>query len=292
MVSVAQEQCLPQDRYIKVGSHNIRYWCWGDKGSTLILLHGGGNCIEYWQDNILALAAHHRVYAFDMLGAGRSDKPTSHDYSIAAGAECLRTFMDALSIEKATLIGTSAGGAIALKLALMYPERLDKLVLVSSVGMSRKLSTLFRLALIPGIGEFLTRPSSKSAEMLVKQTTYNLTAIRPEYTKLLYEMSVLAGAQTAKLEALRQNADLCGWKPELINSIVNHLHEIAIPTLILWGKQDRIVPVEGAYIAAQKIPQARLHIFDCCGHWVAIEKMQEFNKIVLEFLAQTAIAAL
>ncbi|MEH1788644.1 MAG: alpha/beta hydrolase [Nostoc sp.] len=283
MIPVVQEQCILQDQYIQVASDNIRYWCLGNKGSTLILLHGGGNCIEYWQDNILALAAHHRVYAFDMVGAGRSDKPASHDYFIGSGAEVLRAFMDALSIEKATVIGSSAGGAIALKLALTYPERLNKLVLVSSVGMSRKLPTLFRLALMPGLGEFLTRPSRKSAVMLTKQTMYNPTTVRPEYVELLYEMSILPGAHKAKLEALRQNADLCGWKAELINPIVNNLSKITKPTLIIWGKQDRIVPVESAYIAAQKIPNACLHIFDGCGHWASIEKAQEFNQLVLEF---------
>ncbi len=115
-----------QDRYVKVGSINTRYWQLGNSGSVVILLHGGGGYIELWKSNILELAQHHRVYAFDMVGAGRSDKPNA-EYTFDFMARFTRDFMAALNIHHASLIGTSAGGGVALTFALKFPELLDKL---------------------------------------------------------------------------------------------------------------------------------------------------------------------
>jgi 4,5:9,10-diseco-3-hydroxy-5,9,17-trioxoandrosta-1(10),2-diene-4-oate hydrolase len=95
----------PQDQYIKVGSVKTRYWVLGDKGLIVILLHGGGGFIECWLDNIFALAQYHRVYAFDMVGAGRSDKPDSQNYACDDWVRFLKSFMDVLQIERATLRG-------------------------------------------------------------------------------------------------------------------------------------------------------------------------------------------
>lgn len=123
----------PQDNYIKLGSVNIRYWSEG-KGKPIILLHGGGSSIEIWSFNIGLIAQYYRVYAFDMVGTGKSDKPSA-SYSLDYQTEFLQKFMNELDIDRATLIGNSMGGSIALKLALKSPERVDKLVLVSSFGL-------------------------------------------------------------------------------------------------------------------------------------------------------------
>jgi len=275
----------PQDQYIKVGSVKTRYWVLGDKGLIVILLHGGGGFIECWLDNIFALAQYHRVYAFDMVGAGRSDKPDSQNYACDDWVRFLKSFMDVLQIERATLIGTSGGGATALKFALMFPECLDKLVLTNSGGLGKETPIGFKLALIPGVGELLTHPSPMGIGIAVKQAVYDLTTINKQFIEMLYQMAALPGAQQAILKFLRTNANFRGWKPEFIDPIVSKLSTIASPTLIIHGQQDKLVPVAHAHVAAKNIPNAQLHIFDHCGHWASIEHPEEFNQLVLEFLA-------
>jgi 4,5:9,10-diseco-3-hydroxy-5,9,17-trioxoandrosta-1(10),2-diene-4-oate hydrolase len=113
------------DRYVKVGSVNTRYWQLGSSGSPIVLLHGGGGYIELWKHNIFELAKHHRVYAFDMVGAGRSDKPDAK-YTFDFMARFTRDFMKVLDIPQASFIGTSAGGGAALALTLNFLELVDR----------------------------------------------------------------------------------------------------------------------------------------------------------------------
>ncbi len=128
----------PQDRYVQVGQINTRYWTEGDKGTTVILLHGIGSSVETWTYNISVLAQHHRVYAVDLVGAGRSDKPPA-TYSLTYLAQFVLGFMDAMSIECASLVGNSLGGGVALQFALNFPQKVEKLVLVNSLGLGKEI---------------------------------------------------------------------------------------------------------------------------------------------------------
>lgn len=111
----------PQDRYIRVGQINIRYWAEGSQGSPVVLIHGIGGYIESWLPSFDVLAAQHRVYAVDLLGHGRTDKPLDVSYKIADLAQFVKDFMAALEIEHAHLVGHSLGGAIATRLSLVCP---------------------------------------------------------------------------------------------------------------------------------------------------------------------------
>jgi 4,5:9,10-diseco-3-hydroxy-5,9,17-trioxoandrosta-1(10),2-diene-4-oate hydrolase len=133
-----------QDQYIQIGSINTRYWSAGNQGDPIVLLHGGGSSIEVWSYNIQALAQHHRVFAFDMVGSGLSDKP-GVPYSLEYQLQFLNTFLDTFDIQHTSLIGNSMGGSIALKFALQSPERVRKLGLVSSFGLGREIDFSDRL---------------------------------------------------------------------------------------------------------------------------------------------------
>lgn len=114
---------LPQDRYIKVGNINTRYWQAGDKGSNVVLVHGLGGFCENWMYNIEPLAKQHRVYAFDLVGFGRSDKtPLVKD--IYQFVQFISDFMDAKKIDKASLIGNSFGGGLILQFAVQFPQKI------------------------------------------------------------------------------------------------------------------------------------------------------------------------
>lgn len=163
---------LIQDQYIKVGSINTRYWSTGTQGTPVILLHGGGSSIEVWEHNIEALAKNHRVFAFDMVGTGLSDKPAV-TYSLDYQLQFLRAFLDTLDIQKADLIGNSMGGSIALKFALESPEQVSKLGLISSFGLGREIDIYDRLlAAFPAIAKLIP-PSRSGVRMVLNSCVYD-----------------------------------------------------------------------------------------------------------------------
>ncbi|MBD2101661.1 alpha/beta fold hydrolase [Leptolyngbya sp. FACHB-261] len=270
-----------QDQYVKVGSVNTRYWQAGDSGKTVILLHGGGGYIELWKHNIFELAKHHRVYAFDMVGAGRSDKPDA-DYTFDFMAQFTRDFMKALEISKASLIGASAGGGVALTFAMDFPELVDRLILVGSAGLGKEISFLLRITTLPGLGRLFSSPSKTGMALLCKRAVYDSQLITDEIVEEFYQMATLPGAAKAILNVGRSNFNIWG---QFYQPIAKRLQTITTPTLIIWGRQDPMVPVSHAQNAARLIPNAQLEIFEECGHWSSIEHPQKFNQLVLEFLS-------
>jgi pimeloyl-ACP methyl ester carboxylesterase len=270
-----------QEQYAKVGSVNTRYWQAGDSGNTVILLHGGGGYIELWKHNIFELAKHHRVYAFDMVGAGRSDKPDAN-YTFDFMAQFTRDFMKALDISKASLIGTSAGGGVALTVALNFSELVDRLILVGSAGLGKEINFLLRITTLPGLGRLFSSPSKSGVAMLCKQAVYDSNLITDEIVEEFYQMATLPGASEATLNVGRSNFNIWG---QFYQPIAERLQMITASTLIIWGRQDSMVPVSHAENAAKIIPNTRLEIFEKCGHWSSIEHPQKFNQLVLEFLS-------
>jgi pimeloyl-ACP methyl ester carboxylesterase len=271
----------PQDRYIKIGDVNSRYWQVGDVGSPVILLHGGGGYIELWRHNILALAKHHRVYAFDMVGAGRADKPDNVDYTFDYMARFVRDFMQALAIPRASLIGASAGGAVTLSVMLQFPELVEKAILVGSAGLGKEVSWLLKLPTLPLVGELLGSPSRSSLKMLCQHAVYNRQIMTDEMVEEFYQMAILPGASASMLNLGRANFNLWGQ----FDRFSDRLATIDTPTLIIWGRQDPMVPLAQGQNAARIMPNARLEIIEECGHWSPIEHPDLFNRLGLEFLA-------
>jgi pimeloyl-ACP methyl ester carboxylesterase len=276
----------PQDQYVKVGDINTRFWQAGDTGSTVVLVHGLGGSIENWEHNIDALAHRHRVYAVDLLGFGRTDKiPLVKDMNVLV--KFLADFLDTQNIEKATLVGNSMGGALILGVTLRSPQKVDKLVLVNNGGIGREVNIIFRIASVPFLGRLLMgRPSLKSVEKLYKNLFYDPAVITPEMLRTALELATLPGATEALLSATRAGISIWGQRAKYTKELLSNLGKITTPTLIFWGRQDRILPVAHAQIAASKISGAKLHIFDNCGHCVMFEYPDEFNKLVLDFLAE------
>jgi 4,5:9,10-diseco-3-hydroxy-5,9,17-trioxoandrosta-1(10),2-diene-4-oate hydrolase len=271
-----------EDQYVKVGSVNTRYWQAGNSGNLVILLHGGGGYIELWKHNIFELAKRCRVYAFDMVGAGRTDKVDA-DYTFDFMAQFTRDFMEALDISKASFIGTSAGGGVALTLTLDFPELVDRLILVGSAGLGREVSFLLRVTTVPGLGKLFSSPSKSGVAMLCKQAVYDSNLITDEVVEEFYQMATLPGA-AATLNVGRSNFNILG---QFHQPITDRLASITAPTLIIWGRQDPMVPVTHAQNAAKIILNAQLAIIEECGHWSSIEHPQKFNQLVLEFLSRS-----
>jgi pimeloyl-ACP methyl ester carboxylesterase len=275
---------LPKDKYIKIGNINTRYWEAGNKGSAVILVHGLGGFCENWMHNIEPLAKEHRVYAFDLVGFGRTDKtPLVKD--IYQLVQFISDFMDAKKIAKASLIGNSLGGGLVLLFALQFAQKVEKLVLVDNAGMGRDVIADFKICSVPFLGEMLIKPSLQGTENLWHKIVYDPALVTPELVKMCYGLGSLPGAMESLLSVLRSGIDFFGQRAKLTKQLLKDLSKITAPTLIFWGRQDRIIPVKHAAIAAAKIPNAKLIVFDQCGHMPMFEYPEGFNKTTLEFLA-------
>ena len=276
---------LPKDKYIKIGNINTRYWEAGNRGSSVVLVHGLGGFCENWMHNIEPLAKEHRVYAFDLVGFGRTDKtPLVKD--IYQLVQFISDFMDVKKIAKASLIGNSLGGGLVLLVALQFPQKVEKLVLVDNAGMGRDVIADFKICSVPFLGEMLIKPSLQGTENLWHKIVYDPALVTPELVKMCYGLGSLPGAMKSLLSVLRSGINFFGQRTRLTKQLLKDLSKITAPTLIFWGRQDRIIPVKHATVAAAKLPNAKLIVFDQCGHMPMFEYPEGFNKDTLEFLAK------
>ena len=276
----------PTDRFVQVGSVKTRYWEMGNSKRTLILIHGAGGSAEFWYYNLPVLARKYRAIAVDMVGSGRSDKPFAC-YSLPFQAQFIRDFMRVMGIESATIVGHSMGGGTALQLALMEPERVEKLVLVGSFGLGREVAVSARLATLPFAVRSL-QPSPSVMRPMLRQNVYDVNAVPEEWIELRYSVFALPGRKEPLIQMARSNLNLRGVKASVYRAIVDNLHRIQAPTLVVWGKNDRIIPVTHAHVAVKRLPNAvQLCLFEQCGHYPHLEYPTQFNQAVLEFLVAT-----
>lgn len=276
---------FPTDQYIDVKGIKTRYWTAGDKGPVLILIHGFGASVEIWQHNIEPLSKFYRVYAIDLVGFGRTDKYEG-TYAPPFMVQFINDAMTALNLEKVTLIGLSMGGGLSILYALSFPHKVDKLVLVDSAGLGKEIIFSMRLMSLPFLGELVTKPSRKMAYLFFKPAVLNPSQLKGQFTDIYYELFSLPGAQMAMLKVLRSGCTIFGLKKHVLNETLLNLHKIISPTLILWGRQDAIIPSKQAYYAKKKMPDSKLHIVEQCGHMPNFEKPDEFNQVVLDFLSK------
>lgn len=257
---------LPEKAAVVYGQ-DIRYIEAG-QGPTVILLHGLGATKETWLPSVGALSAKYHVYAIDQLGFGHSAKPTA-EYKIGTWVDFLQGFLAAQKLEKATLVGNSLGGWIALDFTLQHPEMVDKLVLVDSAGLTwRQGGKMIDLnpatiAATRTLLESLFYDKKMVTDQFVMQAFTNHMRNSDGYTI----QRTMAGLAQASFDD-------------------DKLKTMRTPTLVVWGREDELLAVESAERFHVGIPGARLVVFDHCGHVPQIEKPEEFNRAVLDFLAK------
>lgn len=267
--------------YTTVKGINVRYIVKGS-GSPVLLIHGFGHFLEVWWFNIGPLSQHYQVYAMDLPGHGLSDKPVI-DYSLSFATEFIIDLMEALGIGRASLIGHSMGGSICLGGAINFPDKVDRIILVDSGSLSEKVPLVYRLCTLPILGDILVRPTIKAGVRRgIRRAFYNPDLVTEDMVNLNYELLKIPGVKDAMLSMIRNGASISGPNPEVI--ISDKLHLVKVPTLLIHGAQDRVVPLEYAQNACRLIPDCRLEIIDECGHCPHIEKASEFNEAVISFL--------
>jgi pimeloyl-ACP methyl ester carboxylesterase len=273
-----------------VHGHRLSYLRAGD-GPPLLLLHGIANNCETWSEVIPRLARTHTVIAPDLLGHGESDKPRG-DYSIAAYANGLRDLMTVLDIERATVVGHSLGGGIALQFAYQFPERCERLALVGSGGLGPELSAGLRAATLPGAELVLGALTGISGPLRVGLQGLSRAG---KVTRLqrLHDLAeagdALLGlkdveARRAFLRTLRGVADARG---QAVSALDRLYLANAVPMLVVWGSRDPIVPALHAETVREMVPTARVEVFKGAGHWPHLDDPDRFSRVLLDFIAGT-----
>ncbi len=262
------------------------------EGPVLLLIHGMAGSATTWKQVMPALSERFTVVAPDLLGHGRSDKPAG-DYSLGAFASTLRDLLVALGPEHATMVGQALGGGVAMQLAYQYPERCERLVLVGSGGLGREVNPLLRYLSLPGSEAVLRLACAAPVRGAVEKVAGLASRVglhpAPVVAELWRSYASLADDATRRafLRSLRAVIDPRGQ----VVSAANRLHLAAeIPTLIVWGDADPIIPVEHAHAAHAAIPGSRLEIFEGVGHYPHCEAPERFVEVLTEFIESTVPA--
>jgi pimeloyl-ACP methyl ester carboxylesterase len=278
---------IPTDHMVKIGTVNTRYWMDGE-GSPVILLHGLSNSVEDWLLNFHVLVEQYKVYALDMIGHGRTDKPLSVSYQMSDLARFLKEFMDVLHIPSAHLIGHSLGGTIALTCTLNYPTYVNKLVLVDSAGLAQECSIILRLISVPGLGEFMglmgLQGDLEKRMALQRKSWPDPDIVPDQMIQLKSAVTLWQDISKTYFKTLRGSANVWGMKKSVYAPIVQGLPSLKNPILVVWGEQDDLLPVSQAQIVKDKAPNVRVEIFEKCKHDPMVLNPNRFNQLVLDFL--------
>ncbi len=274
-----------QDRFVDVGPIRTRCWQAGTSGSAVVLVHGIGCSVLEWERNIEALALHHRVVALDLLGFGLTDKPADETYSLENLARFVLDFMAVAGIDRAHLCGNSLGGRLALLCAALAPARVSSTLLVDPAGVDLgKPLFEFRVATLPVLGELATYPTRLGTRMIWRQAFYDPAPfVTPEMIDMKVRMASQAGAQSAFLKTLRGFVELGGFSAGPVAACQASMPDIGAPSLVLWGANDRFVPVSHAQVLRQKLPDVEVQVWEHCGHVPQIEYAERFNDTALAF---------
>ena len=249
------------------------------QGEPVLLIHGSGPGVTGWANwrlTIPALAENFRVIAPDIVGFGYTERPADVKYNMETWLNHILGFMDALGIQKTHVVGNSFGGGLALAMAIRAPQRVERLVLMGSAGLPFPLT------------EGLNRvwgytPSIDNMRGLLDLFAFDRNRVTDDLARMRFEASVRPGIQEAFAQmfpAPRQNG---------VNSLVSD--EVAIKalphtTLIVHGREDKVIPLASSYELFSMIQQAQIHVFGQCGHWTQIEHATRFNKLISDFFTE------
>jgi len=280
-------------RVINLDGDRVAYRIAG-KGPVLLLVHGMAGSSMTWRHVIPALAQRYTVLAPDLLGHGRSDKPRG-EYSLSAHVNTLRGLLDALGLQRATVVGQSLGGGVAMQLAYEFPERCQRLVLVNSGGLGREVNLILRGLTLPGadyVFPLVCSPRLRDAGSRVA-TWLRRAGVRstPASQEIWRSYASLADAPTRRafFRGLRDVIDLGG---QAVSALSRLYRAAALPTLIVWGAQDPFIPVRHGIAAHKAIPGSRLEIFEGVGHYPHCEAPERFVAVLVDFIAATKPARL
>ena len=278
---------------VSIHGHDVSYRIAGE-GPVILLIHGITGTSDQWEPAIQLLAEHYTVVAPDLMGHGRSAKPRG-DYSLGAFASGLRDLMVGIGLPRFTVVGHSLGGGIAMQLAYQFPERCERLVLVSSGGLGREVHVLLRAATLPGselVLPVISNDRIRAAGLAVAGVLQRVgLRAGPDLAEMVRGYGSLADADSraAFLHSLRAVIDPGGQRVSATDRL--YLAE-AMPALVVWGRRDPMIPVHHAGVAHREMPGSRLEVFDEAGHFPMLAEPVRFARVLRSFVESTEAAEL
>jgi 4,5:9,10-diseco-3-hydroxy-5,9,17-trioxoandrosta-1(10),2-diene-4-oate hydrolase len=253
-------------------------------GPALIMLHGSGPGVSGWSNfkgNLPVFARSFRTLLLDMPGFGRSPLWQLDRRYPEVAADAVVQFMDALGIESAHLLGNSMGGAVAMHTALTHPERVDRMVLMGPPGVN-----VLGTAVSEGgrrLNEFLAAPSRERMVAWIDTMVAKKSLIDDALIDERMETALRPGVTETARQIFANIADPQFNSAPPLWTLTNRIPQ---PTLITWGRDDRMIPLDNGLLPFRRMPNAELHVFSRCGHWAQVERKEDFERVALEFLSR------
>lgn len=254
---------------ITVNNRNVRYF-YGGKGDSLLVIHGGGGGVNAWIGNLKLLTEHYAVYAPDLPGFGNSQSIDDR-FNVPEYVDFIERFSAELGLDQFYLIGHSVGGGIAIQYALDHPEKIKRLVLISSLFLGKEIAFWARYLSTPSILRHLGMAGLIMFDALtwfLKQFSLSFT-LKPPFTRI----QIGIGKSIMSLK---------GQTTVLLDQLTG----LMMPTLLIWGAKDSVVPVKHAFAAAGEIPDCRVYIFEDGGHHIHNQNIQEFSRLLVSFFGK------
>jgi pimeloyl-ACP methyl ester carboxylesterase len=282
------------NRETTLHGHRVCYAAAGERGPLVVLIHGIAGTSEAWGRVLPLLGERHTVIAPDLLGHGQSGSGDG-DYSLGAYASGVRDLLVALGHDRVTLVGHSLGGGVAMQFGYQFPEMLERLVLVSSGGLGRELNVLLRSAALPGAEYVLPLlfatglPSAGTAiAKLIDGVGFRAGADLEEIGRGFASLGDTE-ARRAFIHTVRGLIDPGGQRVDASSRLYLAVH---VPTLIVWGERDTVIPVKHAHAAHRRVAGSRLNIFEQAGHFPHLSEPRRFAEVLAGFIAETEPASL
>ena len=282
-------ELLPRQEQVVLHGHRVSYRVAGEGGPVVLLIHGIAGCAEQWDQVMPLLAERYTVVAPDLLGHGQSAKPRG-DYSLGAYAASVRDLLVVLGHRRATVVGHSLGGGVAMQFAYEYPPFAERLVLVCSGGLGREVHPLLRAATLPGSELVLPLIAHERLHGIggaVGQALGRLgLRAGPDLAEMArgYGSLADAGARQAFIHSLRAVLDITGQRVSATDRL--YLAEL-LPSLIIWGSRDPLIPVEHASVAHRGLAGSRLEVFEDVGHFPQMHSPLRFAHTLIDFIETT-----
>lgn len=268
---------------VAAGPYKLHYNEAGD-GPVFILLHGSGPGVSAWSNfhaNFPVFAQHFRTILLDMPGFGLSSGPPFDRAYPKIAAEAAHMLMDELGISKAHLLGNSMGGYVAAEFALAYPDRADRLVMMGPGGLAQNSFSPSPSEGAKRLYEFFNEPTRERMIAWVECMVSDITTVSDE----LIDQRTANANKPGQIETNREIFGTLARFPDPTPPWTR-AHQITHRTLITWGRDDRMLPVDGAFMSFRQMPNADLVLFSHCGHWAQVERKNDFERLVIDFLTR------
>ena len=282
---------LAAGRYTEAGGMRLHYHEAGpddgQRGATpVVMLHGGGPGASAWSNfgpNLPVFAERFRTLLVDQPGFGKSGRPPVTGSYFTFSANALAALLTGLGIERVHLIGNSLGGGTAVRFALEYPERAGRLVLMGPGGLSLNLFAPDPTEGVKRLMEFSAPPgpSREKLEAFLRTLVFDQRLVTDE---LIDERFAAASDPDALAAMAAMGASFLSPAHAEEAFLWREAYRLRQRVLLVWGREDRVNPLDGALVALKTIRRCQLHVFGGCGHWAQLEKFDEFNRLVISFL--------